>query len=129
MEKYAINNCHLSLFWIYRRRNNHRDEENDERQESRQQRIDQRGKMTTIYKDIKFITPEFNRETHPVTLIYYCVNNDDETIGIAKWYERWNQYGYFDICSGIYTQRCLEDIADFINQLNKTKTKPIKGIK
>jgi len=80
--------------------------------------------MTTEYKNIRFITPEFNRDTHPVTLLYYCVNNDDETIGMAKWHERWNQYCYFDICFGIYTQDCLEDIADFINQLNKTKTKP-----
>jgi hypothetical protein len=76
--------------------------------------------MTTIYKDISFTMPEYNRETNPVTLIYYCVTNYNETIGMVKWDEIWKQYCYFDKCHGIYTQGCLADIADFIEQCNKT---------
>ena len=80
--------------------------------------------MTTKYKDIEFIAQNFNRETDPPTLFYYCANNYGETIGMTKWDKKFERYCYFDICFGIYTSGCLQDISNFLDQLNKTKTKP-----
>lgn len=47
------------------------------------------------------------------------VNKDTgEYIGMVKWYGRWRGYAFFPKQETIYEQRCLRDIAEFIEQQN-----------
>ena len=78
----------------------------------------------TKYKNVQFVVPEFNRETDPVTLTYYCANYSDETLGFVKWHSDWKQYCYLDTCNGAYSQDCMESIADFLARLNNLKNNP-----
>jgi len=48
---------------------------------------------------------------------YTCINKSGELLGYIEWFLRWEQYCYFDESRGVYSQSCLLDIADFLNQL------------
>ena len=76
------------------------------------------------YKYIYFIEVE----QKPKTKVYECRNNTtDEVLGIVKWNCGWRQYCFFTIdfknrllCyEVVFSASCLNDIADFLNKINK----------
>ena len=72
--------------------------------------------MKTKYEWIRF---EANEETKR----WECFNGDDDILG-AIWYATgWRQFSFIpDMNYDLqFNFRCLEDIADFLKQLNKTK--------
>lgn len=72
--------------------------------------------MKTKYKFINFELIE----TKTKTGMWKCLNNrGDSLLGFIKWYPSWRQYCYFTMeQEAVYSKGCLEDIIDFINQLN-----------
>ena len=55
---------------------------------------------------------------------WYCYNNKSETtLGCVTYYARWRQWviDFKEDC--VFNVQCLQDIADFLGQLNK-KPKP-----
>jgi len=74
--------------------------------------------VETQYKFIHFL----KKEEKPKTSVWYCCNNkSDNILGEVKWYSRWRQYCYFSTVPAIYSIGCLEDINNFIQQLNKER--------
>ena len=58
--------------------------------------------------------------------IWNCVNNRHQTVlGVVSYYKPWKQYVFnAEDPADIFSQDCLEDIIDFMKQLNK---EPING--
>lgn len=75
-----------------------------------------------LYKYIHFV----ETEKKPKTKVYSCRNNKSEIeLGVVKWYPSWRQYCLFTVEDVIFNQKCLEDIQDFIGQLNVSHKKTI----
>lgn len=52
--------------------------------------------------------------------IYSCINNKQNCIvGLILWYTPFNSYYYFPNKNTAYGSKCLNEISDFTNQLNK----------
>ena len=51
-------------------------------------------------------------------MMYNCVKKDGHNIGVIRWYGAWRKYCFFSIL-GIYDNKCLVEIVDFMNKLNK----------
>lgn len=49
-----------------------------------------------------------------------CINNKHKTVlGVVSYYTSWRQYVFnAEDASNIFSQDCLEDIVDFMKQLN-----------
>jgi hypothetical protein len=65
------------------------------------------------YKYISMIvgTPEFS---------YYVRNNNDESLlGYIAYERNWKQFCFFPIGETQFSEKCLEDIVDFIRKKNK----------
>ena len=76
--------------------------------------------MKTKYKWVRF---EQNPETDDE---WDCINTYDEVLGRVYYRQGWRQFIFLSIGAAYsegneYNFRCLEDIADFLKQLNKTK--------
>ena len=72
--------------------------------------------MKTLYKYISFKLIE----QKPKTQVYLCLNNKSQgELGLIKWYPSWRQYCYFPTVQAVYSSGCLNDIDDFLMQLNK----------
>lgn len=53
---------------------------------------------------------------------WYCINNKSgDRLGIVLFYKDWNQFVYSPSDGSIYSADCLEDIAEFLRELNKKK--------
>lgn len=74
------------------------------------------AKLKTKYKWIRFEKAGNQWE---------CINTSEETLGHIEYENGWRQFVYipWDGAHGniMYNFRCLEDIADFLKQLNNTK--------
>ena len=72
--------------------------------------------MVLKYKYIYFELIENKLKTK----VYACKNNKSNiALGIIKWHSAWRQYCYFPIIQGVYSNGCLLDIINFINQLKE----------
>jgi hypothetical protein len=75
--------------------------------------------MQTEYQYLVFIEKE-NRTGK--TAIFECRNKKSQTVlGLIKWYGAWRQYCYFPVVQAVYSDGCLDDISNFINQLKGEK--------
>jgi len=75
-----------------------------------------------LYKYINFVEVEQKSKTE----VYSCRNNkSDCELGTVKWYPAWRQYCFFTIENVIFNQKCLENIQDFMGQLNVAHKKTI----
>jgi len=63
----------------------------------------------------------FDQKENPgKTTNWNCCNKKFGTpLGEVKWHSTWRQYCYFPLVQAVYSAGCLNDIADFLNQLNK----------
>lgn len=70
--------------------------------------------MKAKYQHISFIQIDSKTKT----TVWSCVNNRNQgELGVVKWYPAWRQYCYFPKTSAVYSKDCLDDIGDFIQQL------------
>lgn len=75
--------------------------------------------MKTEYKYLHFIKTGQKAKTS----VWSCRNNHSAVeLGEIKWYPAWRQYCYFPAARAVYSAGCLEDIRDFIGQLQKERT-------
>ena len=51
------------------------------------------------------------------TSFWRVENKGGEELGFIKWYPQWRQYCFISHSSVVYSQSCLEDIAEFIKKL------------
>lgn len=79
--------------------------------------------MKTKYKYIKFGLVE----QLPKTSVWQCINTKGGyPLGYVKWYPLWRQYCYFPTeTAAVYSAGCLEDINDFITQLEQDRKEKI----
>jgi len=75
--------------------------------------------MKTKYKWIEFVSNIKGDE-------YECRNKEGHTLGIATYRNGWRQFIFNCDSTGAWAGidfnfRCLEDISDFLKQLNETK--------
>ena len=74
--------------------------------------------MKTEYKYLKFVQLESSGKTSK----WNCYNlHYGEVLGQVKWNSQWRQYCYFPTMQAMYSSGCLNDIADFIEQLKSNK--------
>lgn len=74
--------------------------------------------MRTRYKFIYFT--KITQKTK--TSVWKCRNNKNHwPLGEVKWYPAWRQYCYFPTDEGVYSRGCLENINDFIDQLEEER--------
>ncbi len=75
--------------------------------------------MKLTYKWIKFKFYGKNKEHCE------CRNKEGELLGTVEYENGWRQFvfdmNYLGYAGTMFNFRCLEDIADFLKQLNKTK--------
>ena len=72
--------------------------------------------MKTKYKFIHFINPGGN---HFGNDFWVCRNNKSKIeLGQVEYYSLWSQYCYFPMAKAVYNSGCLDDISDFLKQLN-----------
>jgi hypothetical protein len=73
--------------------------------------------MKTEYQYLVFKEMEAFHKTHE-TRMWLCNNKKHNLpLGEVKWYAPWRQYCYFPISQAVYSDGCLKDIVDFIEQL------------
>ena len=54
------------------------------------------------------------------TKVYECHNiKSGHPLGVVKWYPAWRRYCYFPTHEAVYSASCLDDISDFLKQINK----------
>ncbi len=74
--------------------------------------------MVLKYKYIYFELVEEKLKTK----VYSCRNNKSNIeLGVIKWHPSWRQYCYFPTVQAVYSNDCLLNIIDFINQLKEQK--------
>jgi hypothetical protein len=72
--------------------------------------------MKTEYEYLSFVRIESIGKTEK----FMCLNKKSANqLGEVKWYGAWRQYCYFPLVQAVYSKGCLNDIADFLTQLNK----------
>ena len=68
-----------------------------------------------LYKYIHFV----EIEQKPKTKVYSCrTNSEDYELGKVQWYSPWRSYCFFPTKETIFNKGCLENIQDFMEQLN-----------
>lgn len=87
--------------------------------------------MGTVSKWIKFI--EYNpfridgRYNLKKTTTYWVINKENKTrLGEIKWYGSFRQYSFFPEPDMVFEKTCLQDITDFIKQLEAERKENIK---
>ena len=84
------------------------------------------GKMKTDYQYITFKLVE----EKPKTKVWQCCNKKSGgELGIVKWYPAWRQYCYFPTVQAVYSDGCLQDIADFIEGQMRLRKQRIDDMK
>ena len=73
--------------------------------------------MKTEYKHIEFIDVS-DEYPERKTQVWVCQNKDNETLGYVEWFNRWRQYCFNCEDQIILAVSCLNDIANFIDQLH-----------
>jgi hypothetical protein len=77
--------------------------------------------MNTKYQYIRFL----EEHTTGKTSKWSCLNNkSDDCLGMVRWDGGWRQYVFWPEDCCMFSNGCLRDIADFLDQLNaKQKAK------
>jgi hypothetical protein len=79
------------------------------------------GGAKTVTKEYKYIVFKSDNEIFQERKKrpdYECRNKKDGTLlGLLCWCAAWRQYCYYPETNTMYSQGCLEDIADFIKNL------------
>ncbi len=75
-----------------------------------------RIKMKTRYEFIEFL--EFAAK--PKTKVWQCVSTKKHraVLGGVQWYGPWRQYCFFPSNDTIFNEQCLDDIAEFLHNVN-----------
>lgn len=70
--------------------------------------------MKTEYKYIRFVeVPTVGK-----TKRFECQNiHHGDVLGIIKYYPSWRAYCYFPVVQAVYSTGCMNDIVNFIEQL------------
>ena len=56
------------------------------------------------------------------TQTWFCISNKYEYfLGVIKWFPKWRQYCFFPEEETVFSIGCMNDIVDFINQLNEER--------
>ena len=77
----------------------------------------ERQHFIKMYKYLTFVEVDNLKGT---TRKFECKNNNSQTVlGIVKWYAPWRQYCYFDERAAVYSAGCLDDVADFLREVNR----------
>lgn len=77
--------------------------------------------MRTEYQYLVFV----QKESSGKTTKWDCWNKKSREevgsnpLGEVKWHSSWRQYCYFPLVQAVYSSGCLNDISDFINELNR----------
>ena len=75
--------------------------------------------MRTNYTHIEFITSQFNLRGKP---LWHCLNRKSQIVlGECTYSFAWRQWVFQPCGQTEYSSDCLQDIADFLDQLNKEK--------
>jgi len=54
------------------------------------------------------------------TQTWFCYSNSSKDIlGVVKWFGKWRRYCFFPEGETVFSSGCLNDIVDFVNQLNE----------
>ena len=85
-----------------------------------------------INKDFEYI--HFKVEVHGLkTDQWGCYNKrSNALLAMVKWSGPWRQYCFFPLADTVFSQSCLEDISNFLRQLNfqhRMKRKRIKRVR
>jgi hypothetical protein len=72
--------------------------------------------MKTEYEYLKMVTVPAPGKTSKWSV---CNRRSGSELGEIKWYPAWRQYCYFPTVQAVYSQGCMDDISDFLKQLNK----------
>jgi len=76
--------------------------------------------MKTDFKYIKFV----KIADKPKTTVWSCQNvKGDYGIGIVRWNPGWRQYCFFPEPEMVFSVGCMQDIIDFIQDLNKSENR------
>lgn len=71
--------------------------------------------MKTRFEYIHFV----KTADKPKTSVWSCRNSrSDDELGEVRWYGSWRRYCYFPTVQAVYSQGCLNDIAEFIAGLS-----------
>jgi hypothetical protein len=64
------------------------------------------------------------QEEKPKTKVYAILPRSHyDRIGIVKWYPQWRQYCFFPENETVWSRKCLEELAGFINDLMEKRKK------
>ena len=70
--------------------------------------------MKTEFQYIRFM----QKESIGKTSIWSCRNiHHGDELGIIKWHSAWRTYCYFPTVQAVYSQGCLKNIVEFIDNL------------
>ena len=69
--------------------------------------------MKTVYRYIKF--KKFSDDSQ----IWSCLNHSNIELGYVEYYTEWRQFVFIPFSNTEYSFECLNDIADFLKQLNQ----------
>jgi len=69
----------------------------------------------TKYLAFVLVPNEDKRKTKVVAIIN---KNHQEIIGEVRWFSRWRQYCFFPATDTTWNVNCIQDIGDFIGELN-----------
>lgn len=59
-------------------------------------------------------------EKKPKTNLYICANNKSGApLGWIKWFPGWRQYCFFAESFPVFSADCLDDISEFLKDINK----------
>lgn len=74
--------------------------------------------MKTKYTFINFV----RIKDKPKTSVWSCRNNrSGSQLGEVEYYPGWRQYVFIPTLQSIYSIGCMDDISDFIKQLEKLR--------
>jgi len=76
--------------------------------------------MKKKYKFIHFVNNnQWNQNSSSIAGCWICKNNKSKTaLGHVRYDSLWHQYCYFSTVPAVYSSGCLDDISDFLKQLN-----------
>ena len=60
------------------------------------------------------------KQVKPKTLVHEVFSKDnDETIGVVKWYPPWRHYCFFPCADTVFSDRCMLRIGEFVKSANE----------
>lgn len=76
--------------------------------------------MKIVYECEYFIIVEHNKQNMKTNIYDIYSNYDcDLFLGSIKWYSRWRKYCFYAHSDIIWDNKCLTNVVDFLNTINK----------